>query len=693
MRKVERIRRQAEQEDEVRRLRAEQAQQAQQGVQDFPTLSNTRPEERTTLKPQQPSQAVAFKPKQNAGVLSTDDYPSLSSAVTNSVRIRDNARSGVATVNSSTQSISAKTVPQSRAKGGVNSTVQVKQPVEDFPELGRPSSASSAGIVSLGAWSGKAQKQGQAEFSNKSQIRSRGVQNITIKVQNVKESVSNSNSVTSVCETVNEDPYPQLTKPGTVSTEWVKIPKSAKNKKNWNIKSGQTLEPVSKAYLDKDLPLNSADEAKPKTKKKKKKLKDKTPDSVVQNSIDKNKQNVNDHTNSVKDSSTESNAFGTKNKMLVVEKSVEVDSGYSETSSGSLDGITGELLEEKMRKYRHQESIEELEAVETVPKFATGRPLNIKNKFDILNAEDMMEETPVTASRSTSKTSLSSNDFPKLNPSHAPEEFPTLKSRAPGEFPTMKSPIAMAAPLKKTAPPPGLGHIKSAPPGFKTPASERPPPGFTLGTFLEETMKPKPLVTFLEETMKPKPLVTFLEETMKPKPLVTAMDYENFDYFKPANFSERNKKLVEEVSNLLEDDHELFNQFKSYSGQFRQGSMSAAEYYKSCQELFGDDKFNKIVGELISLLPDIRKQQELLSVHTQAVKSSTTKVLMIGAKSKAAAWESDVSFLTCGTCRQVLVQKDYDEHVAQHEISDFPTLATSASPSKFVGQASCIRAK
>ncbi|XP_041362656.1 E3 ubiquitin-protein ligase ZNF598-like [Gigantopelta aegis] len=684
MREVERSRRQAEQEEEVQRLKEEQM---QRNLQNFPTLSDGHPSvDRISPTPQAPVPSVAVKQNRSSGILNSDDYPSLSSSAVNThpgpLKNSDNTNRSVA-VTSNAPNMSSRPNTSSRAKGYENTNVPIKRTTEDFPELSRPASAGSAGLVSLGAWSGKGQKKGQFEFiNNGGDCRSRGVDNVNLKFKN--NSVSVSSSFTGIGEALSEDQYPQLSKPITTSTEWVKIPKSAKNKKNANIKSGQKLEVASKAsanYVDKDSPVNSADEAKPKTKKKKKKLKDKADTDSVQNTANKNGQNVNGVAKPmdkipVAGKSAESREFSSKDRTPVVKKSVELDSGYSESSSGSLDGIAGGLLEEKMKEYRRQEAIDEFEAVDTVPKLATGKPLNIQNKFDILQAEDASSKVAFTVYRNTSKSngkSLSPDNFPKLNPSHAVDDFPTLKPRGPGEFPTLNSPIAMAAPVTKTGPPPGLGHIKSAPPGFKsTTASERPPPGFTLSTLMDETIKPRPLLA------------------------TTA--FENFDYFKPADFSARNAKLVAEVSNLLEHDQELFAQFKSYSGQFRQGSLSAADYYKSCQELLGDDKFNKILSELISLLPDIKKQQELLSVHNQALKSgngNSNKVVRIGgAMSKAQPWDLEIAFLTCTVCRQVLVKEDYDEHVAQHtEFSDFPTLATFGPSSQFVGQGSCIKAK
>ncbi|RWS27247.1 oxoglutarate/malate carrier protein-like protein [Leptotrombidium deliense] len=86
----------------------------------------------------------------------------------------------------------------------------------------------------------------------------------------------------------------------------------------------------------------------------------------------------------------------------------------------------------------------------------------------------------------------------------------------------------------------------------------------------------------------------------------------NFVYMQPVDFNERNQALVQEVSHILK---EKFDFFKQISKEFRQGDISGDDYWKKCLNLFGKSNFSKIFGELLVLLPDIQKQNELLSLY------------------------------------------------------------------------------
>lgn len=107
------------------------------------------------------------------------------------------------------------------------------------------------------------------------------------------------------------------------------------------------------------------------------------------------------------------------------------------------------------------------------------------------------------------------------------------------------------------------------------------------------------------------------------------------------------------------------------------GLISAAQYYKSCRELLGDN-FKKIFNELLVLLPDTVKQQELLSAHNDfriKEKQSSNK----SKKNKKNVWQtdsnSDLDCCICPTCKQVLTQQDVVTHKALHiEDEEFPSL-------------------
>ncbi|KFP17367.1 Zinc finger protein 598, partial [Egretta garzetta] len=219
------------------------------------------------------------------------------------------------------------------------------------------------------------------------------------------------------------------------------------------------------------------------------------------------------------------------------------------------------------------------------------------------------------------------------------EDFPALGSSG---SPRMPPPPGFNAVVLLKSPPP--------PPGLSVPVS-KPPPGFAV---IPSTNISESVTTSLKE----------------PKPC-------HGSYLIPENFQQRNIQLIQSIKEFLQSDESKFNKFKTHSGQFRQGLISAAQYYKSCRELLGDN-FKKIFNELLVLLPDTVKQQELLSAHNDfriKEKQSSNKPK----KNKKNVWQadsnSDLDCSICPTCKQVLTQQDVVTHKALHiEDEEFPSL-------------------
>ncbi|XP_009327676.1 PREDICTED: zinc finger protein 598 [Pygoscelis adeliae] len=216
---------------------------------------------------------------------------------------------------------------------------------------------------------------------------------------------------------------------------------------------------------------------------------------------------------------------------------------------------------------------------------------------------------------------------------------------------------------------PALGSSGSArmppPPGFNTVVllkSPPPPPGLSV-----PVSKPPPGFAVIPSTKISEPVTTSLKE---PKSC-------HGSYLIPENFQQRNIQLIQSIKEFLQSDESKFNKFKTHSGQFRQGLISAAQYYKSCRELLGEN-FKKIFNELLVLLPDTVKQQELLSAHNDfriKEKQSSNKPK----KNKKNVWQtdsnSDLDCCICPTCKQVLTQQDVVTHKALHiEDEEFPSL-------------------
>lgn len=231
------------------------------------------------------------------------------------------------------------------------------------------------------------------------------------------------------------------------------------------------------------------------------------------------------------------------------------------------------------------------------------------------------------------------------------EDFPALGGPC---LPRMPPPpgFSTVVLLKGTPPPP--------PPGL-APQVSKPPPGFS------GLPSPNPACVPSTTTTTKAPRLTPAPRT----------------YLVPENFRERNLQLIQSIKDFLQSDEARFSEFKSHSGEFRQGVISAAQYYKSCRDLLGEN-FQKIFNELLVLLPDTAKQQELLSAHTDfrgQERLPGTKAK----KNKKNAWQAstqqaDLDCCVCPTCQQVLANGDFRSHQALHTArdDDFPSLQAVA---------------
>ncbi|XP_013922712.1 PREDICTED: zinc finger protein 598-like, partial [Thamnophis sirtalis] len=280
--------------------------------------------------------------------------------------------------------------------------------------------------------------------------------------------------------------------------------------------------------------------------------------------------------------------------------------------------------------------------------------------------DDAEQSSPVTAGPdllSTSATLVNGHSEKPPLPCRAPKEPPGLKKPSGGGqclLPQEDFPALGNTGPPRMPPPPGFNSVvllnsPPPPPGLSVPPS-KPPPGFT------------PIPTTGTSENAP---ASVKEPKLCQGP-----------YLILENFQQRNIQLIQSIREFLQEDESQFNKFKMYSGQFRQGLISAEQYYKSCQELLGEN-FNKIFNELLVLLPDTAKQQELLSAYqdlkVKAPAGSSSPSSTRSKKNRKGVWHteppSDLDCCVCPTCQQVLTQQDLVSHQALHlEEEEFPSL-------------------
>lgn len=285
---------------------------------------------------------------------------------------------------------------------------------------------------------------------------------------------------------------------------------------------------------------------------------------------------------------------------------------------------------------------------ENVPETTWNKPLSGAATSGLVNGHP--EKSPPLI-----KEAVSVKPNPIIEaPLEQEEEFPALTTKNPPPGFKSSFPMKSSAPASSPAmppPPPGLGI--SAP---------KPPPGFTGIPLNSNVVEPTPSA------------VNLPQKSM------------SNGYLVPGDFQQRNLELIQSIRKYLHNDESKFNEFKNYSAQFRQGVISAAQYHRSCKDLLGDN-FNRIFNELLVLLPDTGKQQELLIAHgdCKAMEKQTGAGGGKKNKNKKNAWQkpstadnaaAELDCQVCPTCRQVLAPKDFSSHKTLHigENEEFPSL-------------------
>ena len=269
-----------------------------------------------------------------------------------------------------------------------------------------------------------------------------------------------------------------------------------------------------------------------------------------------------------------------------------------------------------------------------------------------------------TTSSKKSKTANQSNDTSKKQPeSEKNATKPPTRNKAAETEKVAKEVAAKVNVSQSTngpRPPPGLSlapsnnAIKKVPPGFSQAPKAQPPPGFSTSV-----------------------------------PLSNVAPNPNLDYIQPVNYMQRNLVLLQKIKDYLGNDDSKLMIFKTVSGEFRKSTITPAEYYQHCLDLLGADNLPKIFSELVSLLPDVVKQQELLTAANdykiqQKMSRKEDKVLKIsGSKGQSnqkkssggKAWGNTAEHSTCTQCGQVMLKVDMEAHLNSHQ--DFPSLMSS----------------
>ncbi|XP_031828790.1 E3 ubiquitin-protein ligase ZNF598 isoform X2 [Nomia melanderi] len=201
---------------------------------------------------------------------------------------------------------------------------------------------------------------------------------------------------------------------------------------------------------------------------------------------------------------------------------------------------------------------------------------------------------------------------------------------------------------------PALGTSSSMPPGFTNPppgfgTTTPPPPGFCIKYNSMDKINNSNGLTFTNSSGESYSI------------LPNDKHNSAYNYVPSPDFQKRNKCLVAKVNEVLMQQDQI-EEFRYISGLFRQGMCNAQDYYTHCREVMGLSAFESVFLELLVLLPDIAKQQELFKVHE---KESGNKI---------------EGLEICATCNQVLKSgSDFRTHMTSHTLENhFPALGKSS---------------
>lgn len=284
------------------------------------------------------------------------------------------------------------------------------------------------------------------------------------------------------------------------------------------------------------------------------------------------------------------------------------------------------------------------------------------NKKNIKNSTDAKSSTTKSASASkVNEASLESSESKSKNKKKKPKATMSEKttsastnnnktenSHVPADADAINGIVKKRSELKIDSLDSGDSQSTIKPEDFPALGTKNPPPGFNV--------KPPPGFNNLTPNSNcVSNDLTFTNSTGRSysiRPITK--------YHQPENFSRRNRDLIEKFMSIL-NNNEVIREFKNYSELFRNGTLPASKYYQHCKCILGGD-FEDVFPELLVLLPDIEKQQELYKVH---VAESGCKNLLV-----------------CDVCKQVVLKTELGSHNTYHNMNDeFPALGKSNSDS------------
>ncbi|KAB7500469.1 Zinc finger protein [Armadillidium nasatum] len=322
----------------------------------------------------------------------------------------------------------------------------------------------------------------------------------------------------------------------------------------------------------------------------------------------------------------------------------------------------------------------------TVPKSVKKKPLQLSNAFENANPDEPMEDfsrgrigeyeavVPMLSSniKVISSVDEMTGNSPKKSelqigqlktPDFSAEEFPSLGfGPVPSKSSKATSKLVRSLELPNNSSSSWNQSSKSSkkqiaePPGFANNSSTSVPPGFantkmTFTSSLGQNFAISPSSETPQKSLTNSSKTPCKEKRKMLKPPV---------FILPPNFEQRNNALIDAIRAGCDGNDEKFTKFKNLAAVFRTGQIQGQQYYEKCKQIMGKSMFHSILPELLVLLPDIGKQQEVFDAYRK----------MDGGQG------CQTCFAVCAVCQQVLISDDFSLHMTKHEFSteNYPTL-------------------
>ncbi|KAI0983572.1 hypothetical protein GJ496_004101 [Pomphorhynchus laevis] len=144
-------------------------------------------------------------------------------------------------------------------------------------------------------------------------------------------------------------------------------------------------------------------------------------------------------------------------------------------------------------------------------------------------------------------------------------------------------------------------------------------------------------------------------------------EFRNFDFIPPPNFESRKVILTCKIRDCVGDNEILFRSFKQNFNQYCDDILNVVKFYNSLCDIVDTKSIFKFIYELIALLPNIQKQEELYNT-VRSLLQPLSKHEKKNQHSRLSNWGIE-PLLKCSLCGQMINgHGDLAYHYEHHEI-------------------------